>query len=82
MGRLQQFVRRSLAGAFGGWLESEFEWDTRQAQRFMNVAEKFQNQQFVEFDFAPSALYLLAAPSIPDEARAEAISRCVSGRLA
>lgn len=65
-------------GRFGAWLEAEFEWSIQTAKRFMNVAAAFQNQQFVDF-IAPSALYELAAPSIPSIARDEAIARAKAG---
>lgn len=65
-------------GKFGEWLEAEFGWTDRTAQRFMQVADKFgKNRQIV--GFAPSALYLLAAPSTPDEVREEAMRRAESG---
>lgn len=67
-------------GAFGEWLEIEFEWGTSQAARFMQVAERFGGDQIYQIDkFAPSALYLLAAPGTPDEARSEALSRAEAG---
>lgn len=65
-------------GRFGAWLEAEFEWSIQTAKRFMNVAAAFQNQQFVDF-IAPSALYELAAPSIPSIARDEALARAKAG---
>ncbi len=65
-------------GRFGAWLEAEFEWSIQTAKRFMNVAAAFQNQQFVDF-IAPSALYELAAPSIPDAVRDEALARAKAG---
>lgn len=65
-------------GYFGGWLRSEFDWHQNTAGNFMRVAEKFTN--FVNLDgIAPSALYLLAAPSTPDSARQEAIERAETG---
>jgi hypothetical protein len=67
-------------GRFGSWLEAEFDWSIQTAKRFMNVAAAFQNQQIVDFDFiAPSALYELAAPSLPDAARSEAFARAKAG---
>lgn len=66
-------------GSFGEWLEIEFEWGTSQAARFMQVAERFGDKIYQIDKFSPSALYLLAAPSTPDEARAEAISRAEDG---
>lgn len=67
-------------GEFGDWLEAEFEWSHQQAAVFMRVAEKFQN--FLNLDslpIRPSALYLLAQPSVPDEAREEALEKAESG---
>lgn len=67
-------------GRFLAWVEAEFGWSDQTARRFIHVAERFghiQTQQIVEF--APSALYLLAAPSAPDEAREEALSRAEAG---
>lgn len=65
-------------GHFGEWLRAEFDWHQSTATNFMRVAEKFTN--FVNLDqFAPSALYLLAAPSTPDDARTEALDRAESG---
>jgi len=64
-------------GKFGQWLVAEFAWEERTALRFMQVAERFQNRQIV--GFAPSALYLLASPSAPDEARNEALQRAATG---
>ena len=58
-------------GRFGEWLQVEFAWSEASAQRFMRVAERFQNRQID--GFAPSALYMLASPSVADEARDEAI---------
>jgi hypothetical protein len=65
-------------GAFGPWLRAEFEWDIRQAQRFMAVAERFGECDNLSL-MAPSALYLLAAPSTPEAARAEALALAESG---
>jgi hypothetical protein len=66
-------------GLFGTWLSVEFEWSLQTAKRFMNVAQRFQNQQIVDFDMAPSALYLLAAPSSPESACEEALLRAEEG---
>jgi hypothetical protein len=66
-------------GEFGSWLEAEFEWTSETARRFMNVADKFKNNKLLNLEIAPSALYLLAAPSTPDEARQAAIDRAEAG---
>ncbi len=64
---------------FGPWLDSEFGWGKRQAQRFMNVADQFAGKSDKLSLFAPSALYLLAAPSTPTEAREEAVNLAMNG---
>lgn len=67
-------------GRFGSWLETEFEWSQDTANNFINVAKKFGKfPNFSEFDMAASALYMLAAPSTPEAARSEAISRAARG---
>ncbi len=66
-------------GSFGDWLESEFEWKERAAQNFMRVAERFKTANFADMNIAPSALYLLAAPSTPEPVRQEVIQRAQSG---
>lgn len=66
-------------GYFGGWLASEFDWTPRTAQQFMLVADTFKNENFSHLNVAPSALYLLAAPSTPEAARIEAIARAEEG---
>lgn len=65
-------------GNFRPWLKIEFDWSQDTAHNFMNVASKFGN--FPNLDgMAPSALYLLAAPSTPEEARAEAVALAEQG---
>ena len=66
-------------GHFGKWLNAEFDWSADTAGRFMGVAKQFGSFPQIAESFAPSALYLLAAPSTPDEARAEAIARAEEG---
>lgn len=66
-------------GLFAGWLTAEFDWSRAAAYRFISVAERFTGQASQIETFAPSALYLLAAPSTPDEARAEALARAENG---
>lgn len=56
-------------GNFLPWLEREFGWGQSTAYNLIAVAEKFQNLEVSEI--SPSALYLLAAPSTPDEVRTE-----------
>ena len=68
-------------GKFGKWLKTEFDWTQRTAQNFMQVAEMFKNEKISHLSIAPSALYLLAAPSTPISARQEAILLANSGEF-
>jgi Protein of unknown function (DUF3102) len=79
IGQKLLLVKEKLGhGRFLEWLSAEFEWTDETARRFMNVAQRFgETPQIVAF--APSALYLLAAPSVPEPARTEAIHRAQAG---
>ncbi|MGF1480731.1 MAG: DUF3102 domain-containing protein [Cyanophyceae cyanobacterium] len=70
-------------GNFINWIESEFYWSYSLAYKFMRVAEafpkKYTSVNFTDLQFAPSALYLLAAVSVPEAARDEAVSRAQAG---
>ncbi|ARV58976.1 hypothetical protein BZZ01_10300 [Nostocales cyanobacterium HT-58-2] len=65
-------------GNFRKWLKSEFNWSISTATKFMQVGEQFKCVNFTHLKITASALYLLAAPSTPPEARAEALenARC------
>lgn len=76
--KLIEVKERLPHGAFGGWLESEFGWSQETARRFMNVAREFP-QIPTGLEFQAKALYLLAEPKTPDEARQEAIARAEAG---
>ena len=63
-------------GSFQQWLKSEFEWSEQTARQFMQVyrwSETIENRNFVFSQLGTSALYLLAAPSTPPEAREEVL---------
>jgi hypothetical protein len=69
-------------GGWLPWLNREFGWSDKTAENFMNVHrltkfEKFSNLADLTID--ASALYLLAAPSTPDEARDAVIERAKAG---
>lgn len=66
-------------GEFLNWLESEFGWTDRTAQRFMNVANSFKNDNLSDLNIGTSALYMLSEPSTPEPARQEAIERAEKG---
>lgn len=76
--KLVQVKERLGHGLFGKWLESEFEWSQDTANNFMRVAQHFADNPKIS-EFAPSALYLLAAPSTPDTARQEALKLAERG---
>ena len=63
-------------GTFQSWLRTEFEWSEQTARQFMQVyrwSKTFKNKNFVFSQLGTSALYLLAAPSTPPEARQEVL---------
>jgi hypothetical protein len=67
-------------GKFGPWLRAEFGWTERTARNFMAVAERFGKTETIsDLTIEPTAAYLLAAPSAPDEAREAAIERAEAG---
>jgi hypothetical protein len=68
-------------GQFGPWLKAEFGWGERTAQNFMSVAEQFgaKTEIIADLTIQPTAAYLLAGPSVPDEARQVALERAEAG---
>ena len=64
-------------GQFLPWLRAEFGWSERSAQNFMSVAEQFKSAKIADLPIQPSAAYLLAAPSVPDEAREKAVEKAI-----
>jgi hypothetical protein len=68
-------------GRFLPWLRAEFGWGERMAQNFISVAGQFGSRPAIIADLAiaPTAAYLLAAPSAPEAARVKAIERAESG---
>lgn len=66
-------------GQFGKWIEGEFAWSDRTAQNYMNVAEHFKNENISLLNLPTSALYLLAAPSTPEDVRDNILERAESG---
>jgi hypothetical protein len=68
-------------GQFGPWLRAEFGWTERTARNFMAVAEQFGTKTEIISDLRidPTAAYLLAAPSAPDEAREAAVKLAEEG---
>ena len=76
--KLIEVKKRLGHGYYLAWLEAEFGWSHPTAARFMQVANSFSKNRQID-NFAPSALYELAAPSTPKAAREEALARAESG---
>jgi len=71
---------KKLGRSFDDWLKAEFNWSHGQAYNFINVFErKSELSKFDKSDLPISALYLLAAPSTPKEARNEISERAKAG---
>lgn len=69
-------------GQWGAWLREEFGWTTRTAEKYRHVAIAFRGESgsppyAVNID--SSALYLLAAPTVPDEVRKQAVEQGEAG---
>jgi hypothetical protein len=71
---------KKLGGSFDAWLKAEFNWSHGQAYNFINMFERQSElSKFDNSDLPISALYLLAAPSTPKEARDKVIERAEAG---
>ena len=66
-------------GQFGPWLEAEFRWSERTAERFMQAAEVFGEKSDTVSVLDPTAIYLLSAPSTPDKVRKDVLARLERG---
>jgi len=68
--RLKDGKKDGKDGKFKVWLETEFpEWSQRTAYNYLAVWEKYGSADFAIDGIAPSALYLLSAPSTPEASR-------------
>jgi len=64
------------------WLDREFQWTDDTALNFMRVYELARkSRNFRDLSLPISALYLLAAPSTPETARAECFKRVGAGEV-
>ncbi len=76
--RMIEVKDRLPHGQFGPWLGAEFGMSEGHARKMMQVYRAFgQNDHYDRF--ASTALYLLAAPGTPEEARIEAIEAASIG---
>jgi hypothetical protein len=81
--RLKECKQLAGRGNWSVWLEREFGWSERTAQRYMQLyeftQEEFKYDKLSVLELPLSGLYLLAAPSTPDEACNEIIQRAAAG---
>jgi hypothetical protein len=65
---------------FNTWLKAEFGWSQRTAYNFINVYQAFPElANFARIDICISALYLLAAPSTPEDIRHHFLDCAIAG---
>jgi len=76
---LMEVKERLKHGQFLDWIDAEFAWAERSVRRFMEVYEAFKSANLADMQIDVSALYLIAAPKIPEPARAEVIRRAENG---
>jgi hypothetical protein len=67
-------------GQFESWLNTEFDWSARTAQRFLQVYERFKNDNLADLKISASAIYEMASPSTPEEVRIQAIEAAKGGQ--
>ena len=79
--KLAEVKQQLKHGEFRNWLKTEFNWSVSSANKFMQVSEQFQSANFMHLNFATSALYVLAAPSTPEEARQQALKLATRGEF-
>lgn len=79
-GYLSEVKEKLGHGQWEAWLRTEFDWSLSAAVKFIQVHARFKSVNFTDFRIAPSALYLLSAPSTPESVRNEAIARAELGQ--
>ena len=77
--RLVEVQERTEHGKFLVWVETEFGMSKSQAYNLINIGKNF--PILPKFgSFSKSALYALAAPSVPEAARQEAVQKASFGK--
>lgn len=66
-------------GNFLSWIDAEFGMSASAAQKTMAAARRFGSKSVTITDLAPTVLYLLAAPSMPDEIVTDVTERASNG---
>ncbi|WP_449001201.1 DUF3102 domain-containing protein [Myxosarcina sp. GI1(2024)] len=77
--KLSEVKKKLQHGNFRNWLRTEFDWSMSSATKLMQVSEQFKDVNFANLNFSTSALYILAAPSTPKEARQQALKLASHG---
>ncbi len=76
---IRDLLRHNKHGGFDGWIQVQA-LGRRTVYRLIELHAAFATMpQMAQFDIATTAAYLLAAPSVPDEARAAALQRAAAG---
>jgi N6-adenosine-specific RNA methylase IME4 len=78
-GRLRKAKRQLRHGQWGAWLSRNFDWSERSARRFMDAHKRFGNKPDTVSDLPPRVLFVLAAPSTPDETVDRVLNRKQAG---
>lgn len=80
-GKLTDVKARLQHGQFGAWIEREFQMSAVSAWNFMRVYTRFGDKSSIieDLNLGPTVLYLLAAPSVPDEAVELVLDRARAG---
>src|SRR5262245_20374621 len=66
-------------GRFFSWLDAEFGWSDRTAQRLMRAADAFIGKSDTMSDLPPTTVYKLSAKSTPVDVREAIIARLEAG---
>ncbi|MGA9768181.1 MAG: DUF3102 domain-containing protein [Blastocatellia bacterium] len=80
--RLREAKPHLVRGTYPDWLKREFQMSVDTADRYIKYANFFdENPQRAEIigRIDPTAVYLLEAPDVPDDARVEATARAEAG---
>ena len=76
---IRELLRHNKQGGFDGWIQTQG-LGRRTVYRLVELHAAFATvPQMAQFDIATTAAYLLASPSVPDEARVAALHRAATG---
>ncbi len=82
IGEKLQAVKAQLPyGQWEAWLRQEFHWSASSAVKMIQVYERFKSVNITDVHLDVSTLYVLAAPSTPQEATEEALALAQQGEV-